>query len=124
MDCSAAHHETELVVVLCPEPRLDRLLRMALEADGFCVDARPGGIVGRPSPGVMAVVADLDSLGWRLETASAELAAIGFDDTIARVLISVRPPEPNDHLGSNSIYLQPPFSPREFVRRVKSLLDV
>ena len=124
MDRSAGHHETEVVALLCTEPRLNRLLRVALEADGFYVDGRQASTCRCPGPDVMAVVADLDSLGWRPETADAELVAIGFDNTVARVLISVWPAELNDHLGSKMIYLQPPFSPREFVRRVKGLLDL
>jgi len=54
----------------------------------------------------------------------AKLAAIGFDTTVARPLISVLPSD-SDYRGPvNMAYLQPPFSPREFVGRLHALLDL
>jgi hypothetical protein len=123
MDHAAVHHPPEIVALLCPEPRLNRLLRMVLEADGFCVRTWPGG-VDLLGPDIAAVVADLDSLGWPRERVATELSAIGLDTAVTRLLISVLPAEPTQRAPTNTAYLQPPFSPREFVGRLRALLSL
>lgn len=123
MDHAASNHASEVVALLCPELRLNRLLRMALEADGFGVRDWP--LTQRPaSHGVRAIVADLDSLGWSPDSADEGLAAIGFPTDVARLLISVLPSETVHRGASNVAYLQPPFSPREFVRGLHTLLNL
>ena len=112
-----------LVALLCPEPRLRRILRLALETEGYrpleWSDAsRPAG------PAVDLVVVDLDSLGWRPPAAFVALRAGGLDDRTALLLISVYPAEAEraGYVGPLE-YLQPPFAPGEFVARVGRLLQ-
>jgi hypothetical protein len=117
------HRVTNVVALLCPEPRLNRLLRLALEADGLCARDWPGANAPVSSH-VSAVVADLDSLGWHPRTATEKLSALGIDTTVPRLLICVLPPEPAQHHATKAAYLQPPFSPGAFVGRLHALLDL
>jgi hypothetical protein len=96
------------VALLCPEPRLRRILALALEADGLLVCDWP-----HPTPSV--VVADLDSLGWDAEEALRRLGA-----ETPMLLISVYPQ--HLHHLKNAASLQPPFRWRELTGGVRCLL--
>jgi hypothetical protein len=109
------------VALLCPEPRLRRILGLSLGAAGLAIIDWP--CPGRPlaaPPSV--VVADLDSLGWDPTTANQHLADARLDDATPALLVSVYPYEA-DGLGSGRPLdlLQPPFSARELARRVHAL---
>jgi hypothetical protein len=112
----------EPVALLCPEPRLRRILRLALDADGFAVSESPDPSVRLVSP-VLAVVADLDSLRWSWRTVTRRLVELGAESSIPLLLISVVPIEP-DHVGPNWLLdtLQPPFAPGTFIGRLRGLL--
>jgi hypothetical protein len=110
-----------LVALLCPEPRLRRILRLALESDGYRL-VEWNAI--SPAVAVEALVVDLDGLGWRPPAALAALGAAGLTDPPALLLISVYPAEAGAARGARPLeYLQPPFSPREFVTRLGRLLE-
>ena len=99
------------VALLCPEPRLRRILALALEADGLLV-------CDWPHPTLSVVVADLDSLGWDAEEALRRLGA-----ETPMLLISVYPQQLDDLNDGRAVAaLQPPFRWREFTRRVRCLL--
>ena len=109
--------ERARVALLCPEPRLRRILALALEADGLLVcDWTLSGGASDSKPCV--VVVDLDSLGWNAREAVSRL---GLETPL--LLISVYPQQ-LDHLpnGRAVAGLQPPFRWRDFPRRVRCLL--
>jgi DNA-binding response OmpR family regulator len=111
------------VALVCPEHRLKLVLRLALEAAGYAVldwSHLPGAVhAGEPG----ALVVDLDSASLRPSTAIARLGAWGVAPTTPLLFISVYPPERhNGRHGAPTEYLQPPFAPQEFLRRVRRLL--
>jgi DNA-binding response OmpR family regulator len=111
-----------LIALLCPEPRLRRILRLALESHGYRLVEWSG--ISRQVEPVDAIVADLDGLGWRPPAALAALRAAGLANPPALLFISVYPPEAGETGDAGSLaYLQPPFSPREFLARVGQLLQ-
>jgi hypothetical protein len=109
--------ERDTVALLCPEPRLRRILALALEADGLLVCDWPlSGQVSDSSPG--AVVADLDSLGW---DAAEAIGRLGIETPM--LLISVYPQQLDGLKNLRPVAaLQPPFRWRDFSRRVRCLL--
>jgi DNA-binding response OmpR family regulator len=111
------------VALVCPEHRLKLVLRLALEAAGYAVldwSHLPGAVhAGEPG----ALVVDLDSASLRPSTAIARLGAWGVAPTTPVLFISVYPPERhNGRHAAPTEYLQPPFAPQEFLRRVGRLL--
>ena len=112
-----------VVAVLCPEPRLRRILRLALEADGYLVVEWSAGAAPAAPPAAL-VVADLDSLRWPARCALARLRRLGVAEQTAVLLISVYPPEDAQVEGPGLLdYLQPPFGPRELAARAGWLLE-
>lgn len=110
------------VALLCPEARLGRILRLALQADGYHVLEWSAAAAPWAAP-VDAVVVDLDGARWRPSAAVATLRAWGVDDATALLLISVYPPEPEPHERRGRLdYLQPPFAPEELTARLRRLL--
>jgi hypothetical protein len=109
--------EQPTVALLCPEPRLRRILALALEMDGLLVcDWPPSGQGSDSKPRV--VVADLDSLGW---DATEAVGRLGVETPL--LLISVYPQQLDGLSNGRSIAaLQPPFRWRDFPRRVRCLL--
>jgi hypothetical protein len=112
------------IALLCPEARLRRILRLALQADGFeIVEWSPASWPRAAT--VDAVVADLDGLRWRPPIALAAFRASGVAETTALLLISVYPPEPDRFERAGPLdYLQPPFAPAEFTARLRRLLGL
>jgi CheY-like chemotaxis protein len=55
MDNAAADRVLRVITLLCPERRLNRLLRLALESDGFCIDGLDGLEVCRRARGFSTV---------------------------------------------------------------------
>jgi DNA-binding response OmpR family regulator len=110
------------VALLCPEPRLRRILGLSLEAAGLAIIDRPWPSSPLATP-PSVVVADLDGLGWDLMTTLQHLANARLDDATPALLVSVYPYEA-DGLGSGRPLdvLQPPFSSQELTRRVHALL--
>jgi hypothetical protein len=111
------------VALVCREPRLRRILRLALEAGGYAVRDCPG-LHALPTLGaVAAAVVDLDSLRPRPVSFDAYLRPSGLPARLPALLISVYPaevgtrphPVPTD-------YLQPPFPSDEIASRVERLL--
>jgi len=112
------------VALVCPEHRLKLVLRLTLEAAGHMVldwSHLPGAVhAGEPG----ALVVDLDSAFLRPSTAVARLGAWGIGPTTPVLFISVYPSErPDGRHTAPTEYLQPPFAPEEFLRRVQRLLD-
>jgi DNA-binding response OmpR family regulator len=112
------------VALVCPEHRLKLVLRLTLEAAGYAVldwSHLPGAVhAGEPG----ALVVDLDSAFLRPSTAVARLGAWGIDPTTPVLFISVYPSErPDGRHAAPTAYLQPPFAPQEFLRRLGRLLD-
>jgi hypothetical protein len=109
--------ERPCVALLCPEPRLRRILALALETDGLLVCDCP--LPGQPSESDAAVVvADLDSLGW---DATEAVRRLGVATPL--LLISVYPQHLDDvNTGRFVAALQPPFRWRDFSWRVRCLL--
>ena len=111
------------VALLCPEPRLRRILRLALVADDQDVvewDADDE----TPRPGVSAIVADLDSLCLDVEALVDRLKGRGIAEGAALLLISIYPLELAGLAWSGPAdSLQPPFSPQTLASRVRQLLD-
>lgn len=111
------------IALICGEPRLCRILRLALEADGYevreCARLRELVALGA----VAAAVVDLDSLRLRPAAREAYLRTANLSETLPTLFISVYPmegagrsrPGPTD-------YLQPPFPADEVARRVERLL--
>ncbi len=111
-----------LIALLCPEPRLRRILRLALESDGYRLVEWSG--LGRQVGAVDALVVDLDGLSWRPPALWAALGAAGLANRPALLLISIYPIEAGEAGEAGPLeYLQPPFSPREFLARVGQLLQ-
>jgi DNA-binding response OmpR family regulator len=104
------------VALVCGEPRLRRILRLALEAGGYGVrDYRAPRDVPVSSV-VVAAVVDLDSL-------RPYQSADGLPDTMPALLISVYPAEAEERLRPGPAdYLQPPFRADELISRVGRLL--
>jgi FixJ family two-component response regulator len=110
------------VALVCGEPRLRRLLRLALEAGGYTVRDYPG-LRDLAAPGtVAAAVVDLDSLRPRLVGRALHLRPPCLPETLPTVLISVYPAEVERPRAGPTDYLQPPFPADEIVRRVERLL--
>ena len=109
--------EQPCVALLCPEPRLRRILALALQTEGLLVCHWPvSGQASELSPGV--VVADLDSLGW---DATEAVHRLGLQTPL--LLISVYPQQLDGLKNGRSVAaLQPPFRWRDFPRRVRCLL--
>jgi CheY-like chemotaxis protein len=77
--------------------------------------------VAAAEPGVLVV--DLDSAALRPPAVVARLAAWGVDPATPLLFISVYPAErQNGRHGAPTEYLQPPFAPQEFLRRLARLL--
>jgi DNA-binding response OmpR family regulator len=111
------------VALVCGEPRLRRLLRLALEAGGYAVRDCPRPRDLPPPSELAAVVVDLDSLRPRLLASLAHLRAHGLPDTLPALCISVYPVEPDEGARPGPTdYLQPPFPADEVARRVARLL--
>ncbi len=111
------------VALVCGEPRLRRILRLALEAGGYAVrDCQQ--LRELPAPGELAAaVVDLDSLRPRPVAPGASLRACGVPDGVPALFISVYPAEPEDWPRHGlADYLQPPFPTDEVARRVERLL--
>jgi DNA-binding response OmpR family regulator len=111
------------VALVCPEQRLKLVLRLALEAAGYGVldwSHLPGAVqAGEPG----ALVVDLDSASLRPSTAVTRLGVWGISPTTPVLFISVYPSErPDGRHTAPTEYLQPPFAPEEFLRRVRRLL--
>jgi hypothetical protein len=113
--------ERGTIALLCPEARLRRLLRLALLADGYDVLEWERAA---PLPGsTRAIVADLDSLRLRRDSALAALQVGGVAADIPIVLISIYPPEAaRSESERRLVYLQPPFAPSELSGRLAALL--
>ncbi len=99
---------------------MKRFLRLVLEADGLCTLDWTNASFDVPRS-VTAVVADLDGLGWSSNTVDAHLVALGLDDRLPRLFICVLPPETQPKAAA---YLQPPFSPAEFLGRMHDVLGL
>jgi DNA-binding response OmpR family regulator len=110
------------VGLLCPEPRLRRILGLSLETAGLAIIDWPCPSSPLATP-PSVVVADLDSLGWDPVTALERLADACLDNATPALLVSVYPYEA-DGLGRGRPLhvLQPPFSSQELLRRVHALL--
>jgi DNA-binding response OmpR family regulator len=110
------------VALLCPEPRLRRVLTLALEADGL-------DVLGWPDPNSSLaetpaiVIADLDSLGWDPISAIHRLLNVRIAYTTPLLLISVYP-HVLENVGRTVRLLQPPFAWDELTRRVRCLLGL
>jgi hypothetical protein len=77
--------------------------------------------VAADQPG--ALVVDLDSAALRPSAVVARLGAWGVGPTTPLLFISVYPPErQNGRHGAPTEYLQPPFAPQVFLRRLGRLL--
>jgi hypothetical protein len=89
--------------LLCPEPRLRRILRIALAADGFSVLEWNDPTALLTSP-VTGVVADLDSLRWQPSAARAHISQLGVECALPLLLICIQPAPPDlgDGTGSAS----------------------
>jgi hypothetical protein len=111
------------ILLLCREPRLRALLRLALQAEGYTVRDGIGPAAPPPPTSAAAVVVDLDSLDLQPAGTVAALAAAGVADATPLLLISVYPLElvSIPWVGPTA-YLQPPFAPRELARRVGRVL--
>ena len=111
------------VALVCGEPRLSRLLRLALEAGGYGVRECSGPLEVAAPSAVAAAVVDLDSLRPRPVALGPHLRSHGLPETLPMLFISVYPagveerprPGPTD-------YLQPPFPADEVAVRVERLL--
>ncbi|HLH26720.1 MAG TPA: hypothetical protein VK066_29705 [Chloroflexota bacterium] len=111
------------VALVCGEPRLRRILRLALEREGYAVLDYADGAWAGPAPAPVAAVVDLDSL-WLCPTAVEQLGAHGAPDGLPALFISVYPAEP-ERLARNapSDYLQPPFPADDVAVRLAALLS-
>jgi hypothetical protein len=120
---STSDADQPIVALLCPQPRLRRILRLALLADDQRVVEWS---LDDPTPAASgaAVVADLDSLGLDVVELHEALRGRGIAEGVALLLISVYPLEPAglDWAGPTNT-LQPPFSPQVLAERVRRLLD-
>jgi DNA-binding response OmpR family regulator len=110
------------VALVCGEPRLRRLLRLALERDGYVVLDYADGRWPGPGLAPAAAVVDLDSLG-RCLTAVEQFGVLGAPGGLPTLFISVYPAEP-ERLAHNAPcdYLQPPFPTDEVGVRLTALL--
>ena len=111
------------VAVLCPHPRLRRLLRLSLMADGYDVVEWSSG--SRPRDRCIdAVVADLDSLRQAAQGVLTLLCEWCIARTTPLLFISVYPLELRS-LGHGGAYdgLQPPFPPEELADRIRRLFE-
>ena len=107
------------VALVCREARLRTVLRLALEADGYAVEPCEQLTLGTASA-PSAIVVDLDSLRLDAPSAVAALRAGGVPDATPLLLVSVYPPASGDLARAGPTdYLQPPFAPQEFARRLR-----
>ncbi|HZS02256.1 MAG TPA: hypothetical protein VFE37_26300 [Chloroflexota bacterium] len=112
-----------LVALVCGEPRLRRLLQLALEAGGYAVRDCPRPRDLPAASELAALVVDLDSLRPRLRPPLAHLRAHGLPDAVPALCISVYPAEPEEMPRAGPTdYLEPPFPAGEVARRVGRLL--
>ena len=111
------------VALVCGEPRLRRLLRLALEAGGYLVLDGAEEATWLAETNAIAAVVDLDSLR-RCARTTARLGPWGAPDRLPALFISVYPAAPvDDRRAGPTDYLQPPFPPDELVRRLSRLLS-
>src|SRR5262245_26898996 len=82
-----------LVALLCPEARLRRVLRLALEADGYAAVEWSAASAPPLAAAVAAIVVDLDALRCRPPAVIATLSAWGLAETAGLLFISVYPLE-------------------------------
>jgi DNA-binding NtrC family response regulator len=115
--------EPQTVALVCGEPRLRRILRLALEAGGYNVRECPR-LRDLPASGtVAAAVVDLDSLRPRPVALDPYLHIAGLPETLPALLISVYPPEAVERPRPGPTdYLQPPFPADEIAARVERLI--
>ena len=119
-------HETQRsarIALLCPHPRLRRLLRLSLVADGYDVVEWSGA--SRPGDRcVDAVVADLDSLRHGAQDVLTLLREWRLAEATALLFISVYPLDLQS-LCHDGPYdgLQPPFPPEALPDRVRRLFE-
>jgi two-component system KDP operon response regulator KdpE len=111
------------IAVLCPQPRLRRLLRVSLLADGY--EVVEWSTASRPkNPGVDAVVADLDSLRQEAQDVLTLLREWCVAEATALLFISVYPLELRSlRHGGPYDELQPPYPPDELSDRIRRLLE-
>lgn len=109
------------VALVCPEPRLRRMLSLMLGSDGLAVfDWVPGSPLAS-SPALL--VTDLDSLGWDAAIALGRLTEAGVSEMVPIVSISIYPQDQeNSGIGGRVSFLQPPFTSLALSRLVRSLL--
>jgi DNA-binding response OmpR family regulator len=111
------------VALVCGEPRLRRILHLALERDGYAVLDYADGPWAGPGLAPVAAVVDLDSLPL-CPAAVDQLGAHGALAGLPVLFISVYPAEPERlALDAPSDYLQPPFPADEVVVRLAALLS-
>ena len=111
------------VAVLCPQPRLRRLLRLSLVADGY--DVVEWSSANRPKDRCIdGIVADLDSLRQAAQGVLTLLGEWCIARTTPLLFISVYPLELQS-LCHDGPYdgLQPPFPPEELADRVRHLFE-
>ncbi len=112
------------VALVCAEPRLGRILRLALEVRGY--EVRESADLDRLPATVAldAAVLDVDSLGVAPREAARRLRAGGARAGLPLLIISIYPREPESLPQRHpTTYLQPPFAPEELVRRLERLLN-
>jgi hypothetical protein len=110
------------VALVSAQPRLRRILRLALDAAGYAVLETPGLPTDPPAAGLHAAVVDIDSLGLSPREAIREMRGQGMSNSMPVLFISIYPHErdslprrqPTDHL-------QPPS---QFVRRKRRLAQL
>lgn len=123
MDGAEAIRRVARIALLCPQSRLQRLLRLSLVTDGC--DVVEWSRASRPKdPGVDAVVADLDSLRHGVQGVLTLLRDWCVPTTTPVLFISVYPLELHS-LRRDGPYdgIQPPFSPEELTVRVRRLFE-
>ncbi len=110
------------VALVCGEPRLRRILRLALEVGGYVVLDYADDATAPAGSEPAALVIDLDSLHW-CPGAVARMGARGALDRLPAVCISIYPTAPEDERRQGPTeYLQPPFPADELVSRLRRLL--
>jgi hypothetical protein len=101
---------------------LRRLLRLALEADGYLVLDYADEATWLAATEPVAAVVDLDSLR-RCARGVTRLGPRGAPDRLPALFISVYPAAPEEERRAGPTdYLQPPFPPDELLRRLGRLL--
>jgi DNA-binding response OmpR family regulator len=113
----------QTIALVCAEPRLRRILRLALEIGGYTVRDCPH-LWDLPALGaVVAAVVDLDSLRPLPIALGPQPREYGLPDALPTIFISVYPAEVAEQPRSGPTdYLQPPFPADEIASRVGRLL--